>query len=233
MYTIYIVEDERKIAEAICSYLEPYGYHIHIVQDFTAILKEFETVNPQLLILDINLPYQNGYHICKLIRERSSIPILMLSARSSEMEQVLGMENGADDYMLKPFHLEVLHAKIKALLRRSYGDFSELSQPAELQSGELVLSIPQMEILYRGETQTLSKNEWKLLRLFIENKGKILSRDTCLEALWDDQTFVDDNTLSVNVTRLRKKLQQWALEDQIQTKRGLGYLFVDAGSKDA
>ncbi|MXQ53400.1 response regulator transcription factor [Shimazuella alba] len=230
-YRLYVIEDERTIAESIKSFLEPYGYTIELAKDFTSILEEWKEIQPDLIVLDINLPYQNGFYLCQKIREKSTIPILILSARASEMEQVMGMEHGADDYMVKPFHLEVLHAKIKALLRRSYGNFAELAHQEEIQVGELVLSIPQMEIAYRGEIQSLTKNEWKLLHLLLDNAGKVVTRDSCLEALWDDHTFVDDNTLSVNVTRLRKKLQKWGLQDHLQTKRGFGYVYI--GSVDA
>lgn len=232
-YTLYVIEDERTIAESIKNFLEPYGYKIELVTDFTKIIEEWKEVKPDLIVLDINLPYQNGFYLCQKIREESSMPILILSARAGEMEQVMGMEHGADDYMVKPFHLEVLHAKIKALLRRSYGDFAELAQKEQIQVGNLVLSIPQMEISYHGKTQSLTKNEWKLLHLLLENVDKVVGRDTCLEALWDDQTFVDDNTLSVNVTRLRKKLQKWGLQDRLQTKRGIGYLYTGSENADA
>ncbi|MCH5584765.1 response regulator transcription factor [Shimazuella sp. AN120528] len=232
-YTVYVIEDERTIGESIKNFLEPYGYTIVLAKDFTRIIAEWEEVQPDLIVLDINLPYQNGFYLCQKIREKSRIPILILSARAGQMEQVLGMEHGADDYMVKPFHLEVLHAKIKALLRRSYGDFAELAQAQQIQVGELVLAIPQMEMVYRGDTQSLTKNEWKLLHLLLENADKVVARDTCLEALWDDQTFVDDNTLSVNVTRLRKKLQKWGLQDRLQTKRGIGYSYTSSEKADA
>jgi DNA-binding response OmpR family regulator len=227
-----VIEDERIIAESIKKFLEPYGYTIVLAKDFTRILDEYEEVHPDLIVLDINLPYQNGFYLCQQIREQSTMPILILSARAGEMEQVLGMEHGADDYMVKPFHLEVLHAKIKALLRRSYGDFAELAQKEQIQVGELVLSIPQMEISCRGEKQSLTKNEWKLIHLLLENVDKVVTRNACLEALWDDQIFVDDNTLSVNITRLRKKLQKWGLQERLQTKRGVGYLYTSMENAD-
>ncbi|WP_124726845.1 response regulator transcription factor [Staphylospora marina] len=224
-YTIYIVEDERKIAEWIRSFLVPYGYRVELVQDFARVVEECEELNPHLVILDVNLPYQDGYHLCRRIRRHSSVPILYLTARDSEIEQVLGLESGGDDYMTKPFHPEVLLAKIKAILRRVYGELAneENTNESVIQIGELKLLVNKMEVVYQGQTQPLTKNEWKLLHLLMQRAGEVVTREECLEVLWDDCTFVDDNTLTVNVTRLRKKLSPWGLDSLIETKRGVGY----------
>jgi len=222
---IFVVEDDRQIAERIVRYLKPYGYELFTVKRFERIMEEIQAAEPHLIILDVQLPYQDGFHICRQIREWSHIPILFLSARGGEMEQVYGMEVGADDYMTKPFHLDVLHAKVKALLRRAYGSLAMPGQENHLTVGNLRLDLDRMEIVYRGEAQLLTKNEWKLLKLLLEQAGKTVTREECLEALWDDVAFVDDNTLTVNVNRVRKKLERWDLDSSIETKRGVGYRF--------
>lgn len=218
---IIIVEDDQQIAERIARYLALYGFETVTVKQFDRIVEEIEAANPHLIILDVQLPYQDGFHLCRQIRQTSSVPILFLSARSGEMEQIYGIEMGADDYMTKPFHLDLLHAKVKALLRRSYGELAK--SEAVVRLGELTLDLDRMEIRYQDETQALTKNEWKLLKLLMEKAGKIVTREECLEALWDDVAFVDDNTLTVNVNRVRKKLGRWHLESMIETKRGVGY----------
>lgn len=224
-YSIYIVEDDRKIAEAIASYLQMYGYRVTLTKDFSRVLSEFLLLRPHLVVLDINLPYQDGFHLCQQIRKISHVPILFLSSRSGEMEQVFGIESGADDYITKPFQLEVLLAKIKALLRRAYGNYRSMLDSAYniVTIGNLQLDLEKMELSYKGESQSLSKNEGKLLHLLMKNKGKVVLREECLEVLWDDARFVEDNTLTVNIARVRKKLAVWNLDQCIETKRGLGY----------
>lgn len=225
-YTIYIVEDDQKIAEAIATYLESYGYNVVLTKDFSQVLSEFLQLQPHLVILDIQLPYQDGYHLCRQIRQSSHVPILFLSSRSGEVEQIFGIESGADDYITKPFQLDLLLAKMKALLRRVYGDYRmDDSSRNILSIGQLQLDLGRMELSYQGEFQSLSKNEGKLLHLLMKNKGKVVLREECLEVLWDDTRFVEDNTLTVNVTRVRKKLALWNLDQCIETKRGLGYRF--------
>lgn len=225
-YTIYIVEDDQKIAEAIATYLESYGYNVVLTKDFSQVLSEFLQLHPHLVILDIQLPYQDGYHLCRQIRQSSHVPILFLSSRSGEVEQIFGIESGADDYITKPFQLDLLLAKMKALLRRVYGDYRmDDSSRNILSIGQLQLDLGRMELSYQGEFQSLSKNEGKLLHLLMKNKGKVVLREECLEVLWDDTRFVEDNTLTVNVTRVRKKLALWNLDQCIETKRGLGYRF--------
>ncbi|MBA4493660.1 response regulator transcription factor [Paenactinomyces guangxiensis] len=225
-YTIYMIEDEQKIAESVGSFLRQYGYQVDLVKDFTKVEEEFVQLQPHLVILDVNLPYVDGFYLCRRFRRISSVPILFLSARGTEIEQVLGMESGGDDYMTKPFHLEVLLAKVKALLRRAYGKYAqeELSPERVVQTGELKLYIDKMELVYKDEIQPLTKNEWKLLHLLMQRAGDVVTREECLEVLWDDSHFVDDNTLTVNVTRVRKKLGHWGLSSMIETKRGVGYI---------
>lgn len=225
-YTIYIVEDERKIAESIANYLERYGYQAIIAKDFSQIFAEFLQLQPHLVILDIRLPYQDGYHLCRQIRQSSNVPILILSSRAGEMDQIFGIETGADDYITKPFQLDLLFVKIKALLRRAYGEYHIRDESREIIAvGPLQLDLGRMELTYQGETQSLSKNEAKLLYLLMKRKGKVVLREECLEALWEDMRFVEDNTLTVNVTRVRKKLAIWKLDPCVETIRGMGYRF--------
>lgn len=225
-YTIYIVEDEQKIAESIANYLERYGYQAIIAKDFSQIFAEFLQLQPHLVILDIRLPYQDGYHLCRQIRQSSNVPILILSSRAGEMDQIFGIETGADDYITKPFQLDLLFVKIKALLRRAYGEYHIRDESREIIAvGPLQLDLGRMELTYQGETQSLSKNEAKLLYLLMKRKGKVVLREECLEALWEDMRFVEDNTLTVNVTRVRKKLAIWKLDPCVETIRGMGYRF--------
>lgn len=221
---IFVVEDDVRIATSIRDYLNGYGYFAQGVSDWTRVEEECWQFGPHLVILDVNLPGKDGFYLCQKIREHSSVPILFLSVRSGEMEQIYGMESGGDDYMIKPFRLDVLLAKIKALLRRSYGSLSAAEiRPVIIQVGGLTFWSDKGEIGYHGDRQSLSKNEWKLLGLLLERRGRVVTRNDCLETLWDDQRFVDDNTLTVNVTRLRKKLALWGLDGAIQTHRGVGY----------
>ena len=223
---ILLIEDERKIAELVRDYLEQYGYRVKFIEDFTRVMEEFTAWQPHLVILDIHLPYQDGYYLCRRIRQLSAVPILFLSARKSEMEQIMGIESGGDDYITKPFDIEVLAAKVKAIFRRVYGEYAKKGKMDHtIVIGDLVLQIDQMALLFRDTKQSLTKNEVKLLHLLFEQAGRVVTREDCLEALWDEIDFVDDNTLTVNIARVRKKLSQWNLDDLIETKRGVGYRF--------
>lgn len=229
---IFVVEDDQKIANAIRTELERYQLQVRLAEQFDQVLEEIRASDPQLIILDINLPYQNGFFLCQQIRQFSQVPILFLSARTGEMEQVMGYQLGADDYMTKPFSLELLVAKVSAILRRQdLIQTQEESQTANVSVGGLILYHDSMSFEYRKQKRELTKNEWKLLRLLVERVGKVVSREDCLEALWDQADFVDDNTLTVNVTRLRKKLSEVGIEDWIQTKRGVGYLLQVGNSR--
>lgn len=226
MYRILIVEDDAKIAAAVSGYLDRYGYECRIAADFRQVEREFLQVQPHLVIMDVTLPYQDGFHLTRALRRHSRAPILFLSARAGEMEQVLGMESGGDDYITKPFHLEVLLAKVKAQLRRAYGEYAAGGGAAGLQRGALLLDLTLSEMRVGANSQPLTRNEAKLLHLLMERAGTIVSREACLEALWDDAAFVDDNTLTVNVNRLRAKLEPLGLRDALETRRGQGYLLL-------
>lgn len=224
-YHIFIVEDDAKIAAAIQTYLSRYGYQCTLARDFAQTQQEIASASPHLVILDVNLPFQDGFHLCQTLRRSSSVPVLFVSARAGDMDQVRGMESGGDDYITKPFALEVLLAKVKALLRRAHGEYAGPRNPASLQAGVLALDLAaaEMRLATTQAAQPLTRNELKLLHLLMEKPGQVVSREACLEALWDDSSFVDDNTLNVNVTRLRTKLDAWGLKESVETRRGLGY----------
>jgi len=226
-YRLLLIEDDMKIAEAVREFLARYGFTVTIVTEFTNALEQVWANDPHLILLDVTLPYQDGFHLCRAIRRRSRVPILFLSARAGEMEQIFGMESGADDYITKPFSLEVLLAKVRAALRRAYGELSP--QAARVLAGPLELDLGAAELRHGGQRQALSRTELLLLQRLMATPGRIVSREDCLEAVWDDAAFVDDNTLSVNVTRLRSKLAAVGLEGVLETKRGLGYILLLPG----
>ena len=221
MYRILIVEDDRAIRDVLERQLVKWGYLVQVVGDFQRVLDAFEEYKPHLVLLDITLPFFNGYHWCEQIRKISQTPILFLSSASDDMNLVMAINLGADDFIAKPFHLDVVTAKIQALLRRAYSFGGEAHI---LQYGDVALHIGEAKLLYGTTVLELTKNESKILQLLIEAKGSIVTRDTIMRKLWDDESFVDDNTLTVNVARLRKKLSDIGLSDLISTKKGLGYL---------
>lgn len=219
---IMIVEDETIIANLLGTDLKKWGYDTYVVKDFKNVLEDFMKEDPKLILLDINLPYFDGFYWCQKIREVSKVPIIFISSRNTNMDMVMAMNMGGDDFVTKPFSLEVLQVKIKALLRRSY-DYQEENMSG-LSYGEVTLDFATSSTLVKGQMVDLSKTEYKLLFLLMENHGKIMSREKLLRSLWEDERFVDDNTLTVNINRLRKKLEQAGVKDFIQTKVGQGYL---------
>lgn len=220
MYRIFLVEDDETIARLIKKHLEKWEYEVSTVQDFGNVLGEFAACDPQLVLLDIRLPFYNGYHWCTQIRQVSKVPIIFLSSVSDNMNIVMAMNMGADDFIPKPFDLEVLTAKVQALLRRSY-DFAGSSSMLEHKG--MLLNLSDATILYQEQKVELTKNELKILQTLIENKTQIVTRETLMTRLWESDMYVDENTLSVNVNRLRKKLTSIGLEDSILTKKGIGY----------
>lgn len=221
MYRILIVEDDRVIADKIQEYLSSWGYDARIAEDFANITAEFVEYMPQLVLLDIILPSYNGYHWCQEIRKISKVPVIFLSSASDNMNIVMAINMGADDFIAKPFDLNILTAKIQAILRRTY-DFG--GQTGLIEHKGAVLNIDNNTLTYREGQIELTKNEFRILRVLMESKGKTVKRDTLMERLWETDSFVDDNTLTVNVTRLRKKLEQAGLADFIVTRKGIGYL---------
>ncbi len=221
MYKILIVEDDTIIAEAIRQQVSSWGYEAHCVSDFQNVMSQFIALDPQLVLLDITLPFYNGYHWCNEIRKVSKVPILFISSASDNMNIVLAMNMGGDDFIAKPFDLEVLTAKVQAILRRTY-DFG--SQVNLLEHKGAILNTSDASLTYQGQRIELTKNDYKILQTLLENKGKAVSRDTLMTKLWKTDSFIDENTLTVSITRLRRKLKEAGLEDFIKTKKGIGYL---------
>ncbi|MDF2659659.1 MAG: yvcP [Paenibacillus sp.] len=225
LYKIMIVEDDDKIASILGGYLDKYGYEATRVTDYRNIKQAFAGLQPHLVLLDINLPQYDGFYWCRQIRTVSNVPILFLSARVGEMDQVMAIENGGDDYITKPFHLEIVMAKIKSALRRTYGEYASAPHGnTDIVDVEgLVLDRGRGTLEWNGHKTDLSRNESKLAEELMRRAGQIATREQLLEALWDDVTFVDDNTLTVNVTRVRKKLEEIGIDKAIDTVRGTGY----------
>lgn len=223
MYKILIVEDEPGIREAVAQQLQSWDMDVRIVTDFRKVTAEFAEYAPHLVLLDISLPFMNGYHWCKEIRAISKVPIIFVSSAADNMNIVMAMTMGADDFIAKPFDGSVLVAKVQALLRRTY-DFGD-SVPVLEHHGAL-LNTEDGSLSFNGEKIPLSKNEFRILLVLMKNKGKIVSREKLMEALWQTDSFVDENALTVNVGRLRKKLENAGLEGFIETKFGQGYIIT-------
>ncbi len=221
MYRIMIVEDDPLIAKTVGETLSSWGMEVHCVEDFQNVMAEFASFAPQLVLLDISLPFYNGYHWCQAIRQVSKVPVIFLSSASDKMNIILAVNMGADDFIAKPFDLNILTAKVQALLRRTY-DFGKETNILEHRGA--ILDTSSGVLNYQGKRVELTKNEWRILQVLMENKGKAVSRDTLMMRLWESDSFIDDNTLTVNVTRLRRKLEEAGLENFIRTKKGVGYL---------
>ncbi|QOS99380.1 response regulator transcription factor [Brevibacterium sp. JNUCC-42] len=223
MTTIMIIEDDPKIAEMLRAHIERYKYQGVVVRNFDHIIDNFTEWNPDLVLLDINLPSFDGYYWCRQLRTLSTCPILFISARSTEMDQVMALEYGADDYITKPFHYELVMAKIRSHLRRAYGDYAPKMEERMIEQTGLRLYPERLEVRLKEEGILLTKKEAILLEALLNAFPRVSSRTKLLDKLWDDQAYVDDNTLSVNITRLRKKLAELGIEDAIETVRGAGY----------
>ncbi|CAM3002143.1 response regulator transcription factor [Paenibacillus sediminis] len=223
-YQIMIVEDDDKIAEILGSYIKRYGYDTVRAVRMDDIKQEFAEHKPDLVLLDINLPHYDGFYWCRQIRTISNAPIIFISARTGEMDQVMAIENGGDDYITKPFHLEIVLAKIKSALRRAYGEYSASQEQSDtLNVHGLSFDRTRNSLEWNGKIVDLTRNECLLFDALTMKTGRIMSREKLLGMLWDDVQFVDDNTLTVNVTRLRKKLEEIGINDAIETVRGQGY----------
>ena len=223
MYRILLVEDDPGIAQAVCAHLRQWELEARCVQNFRAVMDEFTAFDPQLVLLDISLPFFNGYHWCTQIRAVSQVPVVFLSSASENMNIVMAMNLGADDFISKPFDGSVLMAKIQALLRRTY-DFG--ANVPVLEHRGALLDTGENSLVFGDEKITLTKNEYRILLCLMENKGKVVSREKLMERLWETDSFVDENTLTVNVNRLRKKLDAAGLKDFIATKFGVGYIIA-------
>lgn len=221
MYKIMIAEDDLGISSSLKKYLNKWGFETECVEDFSDVLSVFSEFSPHLILLDISLPFFNGYHWCSEIRRVSKVPIVFISSASDNMNIVMAMNMGADDFIAKPFDFDVLIAKIQAILRRTY-DFSV--QVDILEAHQAMLNISEAVLIYKQSRIDLTKNEYRILLTLMENKGKVVSRETLMQKLWETDSFVDENTLTVNITRLRRKLEKYGLYDFILTKVGMGYI---------
>ena len=221
MYRVFMVEDDRGIADAVAAHARAWDLDVRCAADFRCVMEEFAAFDPHLVLLDIRLPFYDGYHWCTEIRRVSKVPILFISSAADNMNMIMAMNLGADDFIAKPFDQSVLMAKLLALLRRSY-DFS-VGMPVLEHRGAL-LSTSDSCLTYQGEKIPLTKNEYRILLALMENKSRIVSREKLMERLWETDSFVDENTLTVNVARLRRKLAAAGLSDFIATRVGQGYI---------
>lgn len=221
MSKILIVEDDRMIAESVKNHLETWGYETVIAEHFQNILEDVTAAAPDLILLDISLPSYNGFYWCREIRKLFKMPIIFLSSASDNMNIVMAMDMGGDEFIAKPFDMAVLTAKIGAMLRRSYSFSGQMNA---INHRDAILNLVDNSITYQGKRAELSKNEVQIMTLLMENAGSIVSRDMIMMQLWDSDNFIDDNTLTVNITRIRKKLKEIGLEDFIKTRKGSGYI---------
>lgn len=221
MYRILIVEDDMVIARTIKNHLQPWGFEVDFVSDFQNVTPHFVSFDPQLVLLDISLPFVNGFTLCQEIRKVSKVPIIFISSASDNMNVVMAINMGGDDFIAKPFDLTILTSKVQALIRRTY-DFT--GQTNLLEHRGAILNTSDATITFNGQKLHLTKNDQRIMHVLIENKEKTVSRDALMTRLWETDSFIDDNTLTVNINRLRKKLETIGLKDFIKTKKGLGYL---------
>ena len=224
MFKIFVVDDSKIISEKLKEELEKWGFEIILVDDFEKVIDIFKKENPDLVVMDIGLPYYDGYFWTRKIRDLSNVPIIFLSSKEDTMNKIMAMEMGADDFVSKPFDLDLLIAKIKALLRRTY-DYKDNLDRLEL--GGLVLDLKSMTVSFCEKSIDLSKNEFKILETLMVNKGNVVSRDKLMTSLWSTDIYIDDNTLTVNISRLRKSLAGLGVDNFIKTKQGMGY-YVEA-----
>lgn len=223
-FNIMIVEDEQKIAEMVAENLIKWGYDVYPVKDFQQVEEEYLSVKPHVVLLDINLPYFNGFYWCEKIRKYSNVPIVFVSSRNEKMDVMMAINMGGDDFIQKPFSMDILVTKINALVRRTY---TYLSPSLDvLKHNDLTLNLKTSTVKFGEQESELTKNEFKILTVLFENKNEIISRDALMRALWEDESFIDDNTLTVNINRLRRKLTDMGVEDYIQTKKGQGYMLI-------
>lgn len=221
MYKILIVEDDETIAGGLKTHLEKWNYQTECMTDFKDVMGKFLEFEPQLVLLDIVLPFFNGFHWCQEIRKISKVPIIFLSSANDNMNIVMAMNMSGDEFIEKPFDLNVVTAKVQAVLRRTY-EFRGTADIMEWNGA--ILNLADATVLYQDQKQELTKNEFKILQMLLENTGKIVSRESIMTRLWDSNEFIDDNTLTVNVARLRKKMEQIGLGGKIITKKGIGYM---------
>lgn len=224
MFKIFVVDDSQIISEKLKNELEKWGFEVALVCDFEKVFDVFKSEKPDLVVMDIGLPFYDGYFWTRKIRDISNVPIIFLSSKEDTMNKIMAMEMGADDFVTKPFEMELLLAKIKALLRRAY-DYKENLSRLEIRG--IILDLKSMSVSFGDKSLELSKNEFKILETLMVNKGNVVSRDKLMTSLWSTDIYIDDNTLTVNISRLRKSLAGLGVGDFIKTKQGYGY-YVEA-----
>lgn len=221
MSKIFIVEDEKTIRDELNIFLSRYGYEIEAPDSFENIIENIKKSNADLILLDINLPIFDGYYICREVRKFSEVPIIVVTSRDSDIDELMSMNLGADDFVTKPYNTQILLARIESILKRIN---RSLKTTDVLEYNDMKVNLSNGTVSYNNETVEITKNELKILSYLIKNKGKIVSREKLMNYLWDCEMFIDDNTLSVNITRIRKKLEEIGLKNIIETRRGLGYI---------
>ena len=221
MPKILIVEDDEKLRDELEIFLNKNGYNAESLKNFENTIQDILNIKPDLVLLDINLPYTDGEFVCRELRKQSNVPIIIITSRDNELDELLSINYGADHYITKPFNIQILLAKIGSLIRRS--NISEMVQE-KIDAKDFVLNTSNSTIEKNGEIIELTKNEYKILKYLVQNRNKIVSREDIMECLWDTESFIDDNTLTVNITRLRNKLEELNIKELLETKRGQGYI---------
>ncbi|MEL7656017.1 MAG: response regulator transcription factor [Bacillota bacterium] len=224
MYKILIIEDDKTISSIMEEHLGKWGYETRVVTDFSDVISSYTSFDPHLILMDINLPNYDGFYWCAKIRELSNVPIMFISSRDSDGDKIRAITQGGDDYIEKPFSMDLLTAKISAVLRRAYSSADQTLNI--LQHRDLILNVERLQVFCKDKEAELTKNECKILSLLVRNHGNLVTRGRLMQALWDDESFVDDNTLTVNVNRLRRKLEDIGLEGYIKTIKGEGYRLI-------
>jgi DNA-binding response OmpR family regulator len=224
LYKILIIEDDKTISSILEEHLKKWGYDVLTAADFSNILPDYTAFDPHLLLMDINLPNYDGFYWCAKIRELSNVPIIFISSRDSDGDKIRAITQGGDDYIEKPFSVDLLTAKISAILRRAYSSADQTLNI--LQHRDLIVNLERLQIFCREAEAELTRNECKILTLLVRNQGNLVTRGRLMQSLWDDESFVDDNTLTVNVNRLRRKLEEIGLENCIKTIKGEGYRLI-------
>lgn len=224
MYRIMVIEDHEKIRNELCDFLNKNGYECISVNDFEHVMEAIQKHNPDLILLDLNLPVYDGHYICREVRKSNqNVAIIVVTSRDSDMDELISMNLGADDFITKPYNLQILLARIARILHRTY----ESGGSNTLSINDILLDIRKSTVTYQNKSIDLTKNELRIMHCLFQNKNKIVSREELMKHMWDCEIFVDDNTLTVNINRLRKKLEYLRLDDMIQTKRGMGYMIYE------
>lgn len=219
MEKILIIEDDERLREELEIFLNNNGYQVETLKTFDNIIEDIFTIHPHLILLDINLPSSDGQYVCKEIRKKSNVPIIIVTSRDNELDELISINYGADHYITKPFNIQILLAKISSLLRRT----NQTEPKDRIDAKDFILNMENSSIEKNGTVIELTKNEYKILKYLTQNRGKIVSREDIMDCLWESESFIDDNTLSVNMTRLRTKLEELELKELIETRRGQGY----------